>query len=98
MPNAWFKFYAADYLSDPKIFRLTAEERSCFITILCLANQEDKNGNIDYLDEKMLIAQAGILPNTNEWRKTKGVLKKLESLNIVTLGNGSVTVKNWHKR
>lgn len=96
--NQWFKFYGGEYLSDPKIVALTASERSCWLTLLCYASMNGKDGVIKHLSEHMLMAQSGINPNSDEWKETEGVLKKLEELEIVTLSNETVTVTNWRKR
>jgi hypothetical protein len=97
----WFKFYGQDYLSDPKMLALTASERSCWITLLSYASVND-NGMITFLSENQLMIQAGIELNSNEWEKTKGVVKKLEKLKMITLDNAddneTIQIKNWKQR
>lgn len=93
----WFKFYGQDYLSDPKILSLSGSERSCWITLLAYGSVND-NGVITFLDEAMLMVQAGISPMDDEWEKTKGILEKLEKLQIITNDNGVITIINWKKR
>lgn len=97
MTNPWFKFYGGDYLADPKIKVLTDSERSCWVTLLCFANQS-KDGVIEFLTEEMLMREAGVPFGTDQWNKTIGILEKLENLRMVTLSNGVVTILNWAKR
>jgi hypothetical protein len=101
----WFKFYGAEYLSDPKILTLTASERSCWITLLSYASVNDNindNGVITFLSEQQLLIQAGIGIMEAEFEKTLGVLKKLEKLKMITLDNtednAKITILNWQKR
>lgn len=92
MANPWFRLYGGEFLSDNKILALDGNERSIWITLLCLASQT--NGIVKFISEKRLIELAGI--------KLKGrytdVLKKFENYGMVTISNGSVTVNNWAKR
>lgn len=90
MANPWFKFYGSEYLSDPKILQLDPDERSCWVTILCLASQSD--GSIRFLSEAQLLAMSGIT------KQRENVLKKFEQLDMILICNGTVTVKNWEKR
>ncbi len=90
MINPWFKFYAGEYLSDPKILRLNGNERSCWLTLLCQASQN--NGKeIKFLDEKQLLMMSGVMEDIK-------VLEKFEKLGMITLCNDIVTVINWEKR
>jgi len=91
MANQWFKFYGGEYLSDTKILQLNAEERSCWIVLLCLASQSE-NGIIKFLSEQQLLNMAGIVD------KDIKVLDKLEKLDMIRICNGNVTVINWEKR
>jgi len=93
----WFKFYGQDYISDPKMLSLSACARSCWITLLAYSSIND-NGMITFLDEDQLMLQAGISPMHEEWENTKGILKKLESLEMISIDNGVITIKNWQKR
>lgn len=93
----WFKFYGQDYLSDPKMLSLGAGSRSCWITLLSYSSVND-NGMITFLSEDQLMYQAGLEPNGDEWKKTKGVLERLEKLGMIHLDNGMITIKNWEKR
>jgi hypothetical protein len=57
MVNQWFKFYGGEYLSDPKMDRLTVQERSCWLTLLCMGSQS--SGIIKYLSPESLITKSG---------------------------------------
>lgn len=98
MALPWFKFYGGEYLSDPKMLSLTTAERCCLLTLLCYASLSENSGEVSYLTEEILMAQAGVNLHEPEWEKTVGVLKKFESLGIVTIRNDTVTIKNWTKR
>lgn len=92
MTNPWFKFYAGEYLSDLKILQLTAEERSCWVTLLCLANQSSGDGEIRFLSVDQLLVLSGVL------EPLPGVLEKFEKLGMIRITNGLLTINNWEKR
>lgn len=100
MANLWFKFYGAEYLSDPKMDRLTVQERSCWLTILCMASQT--NGIIKYISVEGLLNKSGIRFNpydTTEWDNALKVLKTFEQYEMIMIHkDGVVEVKNWEKR
>lgn len=102
MPNPWFKFYGNEYLADQKMLGLSACERSCWLTLLCLASNSDNPSVIKYLDEQKLMTMSGIDFNKDEWEETKGVLKLFEKLKMITLDNANdnvvITIINWQKR
>lgn len=91
MANPWFKFYGADYLGDIKILQLDANERSCWLTLLCLANQSGSN-EIKFLTETQLLSMSGVT------QPILGILQKLEQLDMIRVSNGTVTISNWEKR
>ena len=93
----WFKFYGQDYLSDPKMLSLNACERSCWITLLSYSSIND-NGMIMFMSEQQLMLQAGLDFQDGSWDRTVGILKKLEKLEMITIDNEIITVKNWRKR
>jgi len=99
----WFKFYGQDWHTDPKIASMSMEDRLCLLALFTISSTEEKNGFIPYLDEESLIRLAGIPDypeqDYNPAAVAKGVLKRYETLRIVTLGgNGEVTVRNWGVR
>lgn len=99
MTNPWFKFYGGEYLSDPKMDALDGNERSIWMTILCLASQSG-DGIVRYTTEEKLIEKAGVL---SMYRKNyKGVLNRFEKLQMLEECNGNLTEgfkpKNWEKR
>lgn len=91
MTNPWFKFYGGEYLSDTKMLQLNACERSCWITLLCLASQSE-NGDIKFLSESQLLVMSGVTD------QNIGMLNKFEELDMIRVCNGVVTVINWEKR
>lgn len=100
MANQWFKFYGAEYLSDPKMDRLTVQERSCWLTLLCMASQS--NGIIKYLSIEGLLNKSGIHfdpYDSSEWDNAQNVLRTFEQYEMISIHkNGNVEIKNWEKR
>ena len=56
----WFKFYAAEYLLDPKIAALSFEHRGVLLTLWCLTSTQ----SVLSLDHKITAKQIGIDPRT----------------------------------
>ena len=102
MINPWFKFYGSEYLSDPKIGSLSPQERSCWITLLCMAGTSSDPGIIEYLTVEVLLQKSGISFDPyrpEEWERCLGILKRLEKLKMIGLKeDGSIEVLNWCKR
>jgi hypothetical protein len=97
----WFKLYGVELMADPKYLRFSASERSCWITLLCLASMD--NGVVRNVEEAYLMAHSGISPNTSEWTNTQGILLKFEVLGMITIERDSFglnyyRIKNWDKR
>jgi hypothetical protein len=101
MANQWFKFYGGEYLADPKIERLTPIERSCWLTILCMASMSD-DGVIQFLTVETLLNRSGIQfdpYHPEEWEGALGVLTKFSNLKMIDAGiDGRITLINWDKR
>lgn len=88
-------------LADPKYQRLNAAERSCWITLLCLASLD--SGNVRHCEESYLIGHSGIDPASNDWHKCNGILMKFEMLGMIARARDErgieyLIVKNWQKR
>lgn len=102
MANLWFKFYGGEYLADPKMAALSPQERSCWLTLLCLASMATVQGEIGFLTVEVLLDKSGIIfdpYNPEEWNNNLGVLKKFEKMKMLSLNeDGSVSVLNWEKR
>jgi hypothetical protein len=100
MANQWFKFYGAEYLSDPKMDRLTVQERSCWLTLLCMASQSE--GSIKFLSIEGLLNKSGIHFNpydSTEWDNTKNVLQNFVQYEMIKIDkNGVIGILNWSKR
>jgi hypothetical protein len=102
MANQWFKMYGGEYLSDPKIGSLNAQERSCWVTLMCLASTSSEEGVIEYLTPEVLLEKSGIRFDPNypeEWERMLKVLDKFEAMKMVMQRNATqVTLHNWNKR
>lgn len=85
----WFKFYGQDWLTDTKVISLSVEQRLCFITLLCLASAEDKNGQVSNFNEDMIIRLTQLYDNpyddNNEVSRARGFLEKLEQMGMITM-------------
>jgi hypothetical protein len=90
----WFKFFGGEYLSDPKVLSLNAEQRACWITLLCLASVND-NAEIRYIDNDRLLSLSGVVKRDDTRADT---IKTFQNLEMITVDNGKITVKNWQKR
>lgn len=101
MANQWFKFYGGEYLSDPKIERLTPLERSCWVTLLCLASMMD-SGTIEFLTVESLLNKSGIQFDPyrpEEWENALSVMQKFQKMKMIKLmDNGDIKIINWEKR
>lgn len=99
MIQKWFKFFSADYLVDGKIRAMNGNERSCLLTLLCLADTSDIPGFIRDISEVDLLWLSGLDINKPEWVETLGVLDKFQKLGIVIRNdNDSVEMINFRKR
>lgn len=101
MSNKWFKFYGGEYLSDQKIERLNPIERSCWVTLMCLASMND-SGDIKHLTVQTLLNKSGIQfdpYHPEEWESALSILDKLESLDMIQkIDVGIIRIINWDKR
>jgi hypothetical protein len=99
MALQWFKFYGGEYLYDPKMMSLTPTERSCFLTLLCLASVAEIPGEIKYITEQKLMLMSGLDMTRDEWGETVGILDKLEKLNILKQDdNELITITHFRKK
>lgn len=100
MANQWFKFYGAEYLSDPKMDRLSVQERSCWITLLCMASQND--GKIKFLSVESLLTKSGVefdVYDSSEWDNAQNVLQNFEKYEMIKIDSkGIIEIINWEKR
>ena len=88
-------------LADPKYQRLNCCERSCWITLLCLASLND--GIVKHCEEQYLIGHSGIDPASSDFQKAHGILVKLEMLGMIHKGRDNagiefIVITNWAKR
>lgn len=97
MSNQWFKFYGNDYLSSPTITRLNAVERSCWITLLCLASSKDNR--IEFLDEDTLLQLSGATHATHDaTHATQGVLQRFVDFKMIEIDDGIITLVKFDER
>lgn len=95
----WFKFYGGQYLGDPKIIALNSLERSCWLTLLCIASVSDDEGRIRFITPERLLTMSGIGPTDDEWMGAESVFDKFISLGMISKeSNGDITITNWSKR
>ena len=102
MANLWFKFYGGEFMSDAKIGRMDSAERSCWLTLLCLASMTD-NGIIKYLSVDDLLTKSGIKwdpYNTGDWEKCQNILIKFSQMKMIKVSTdeSSIEIINWAKR
>lgn len=94
----WFKFYGQDFLADMKMSQLSIAERLMWVTILCLAHEEDKDGNVRYCTEELLKSKMGLQETDPEWEDLKGVFNLFVSLEMIEKTDRGIFVKNFQKR
>lgn len=92
----WFKFYGQEYLTDPKMMNLDPTERALWLTLLCLASQD--NGVIKYADSEKIMILTGIMPNDNAFTKYYDFLIRFEKLSLITDDNETIVITNYNKR
>lgn len=102
MSNLWFKFYGGEYMSDAKIGRLDPAERSCWLTLLCLASMSD-TGIIKYLSVEDLLTKSGIRwdpYNKGDWENCQNVLVKFAQMKMIKVNSDEscIEIINWTKR
>lgn len=90
----WFKFYGQDFLTDPKLIGMDPLVKHIWVVLLCLA---DETGNIRHLREYDLLRLAGTT-DASDYERTKGCLKIFEELEMITIDNNMITIKNFLKR
>lgn len=100
--NQWFKFYGGEFLSDPKIASLSAQERSCWMTLLSLASISSTPGMVEFLTVEVLLTKSGITLdpyNPEEWNASLAVLDKFVRMKMISKSDdGVIEILNWQKR
>lgn len=94
----WFKFYGEEFLADMKISQLSIAERLLWVTILCIASSEEKEGHIPFCTESLLKSKMGLLESDVEWKELEGVLDLLKNMNMIEFTETGIFVKNFQKR
>jgi N-terminal phage replisome organiser (Phage_rep_org_N) len=96
----WFKFYGAEYLTDPKMLSLNAIERSCWLTLLCYASIAEDEGKVKLLTEEIIMANSGIdRDSLGQLGASRACLDKFVTLGMIRVDkrNGEITISNWQK-
>lgn len=81
---------------------MSVEDRLCFITLLCLASANDKNGCIENCTEESVIKLTNLYndpyESDNEYTRALGVFKRLCDNKMITHDNGKVCIIAFHRR
>lgn len=98
MANPWFKFYANDYLSEPKLKGVSTAKKSCFITALCYAANYE--GNLDTRDitSDLIKIEAGVRLGGPEWDEVGDIFEWLTEKRFGHMENEVFVFKNWGVR
>jgi len=95
----WFKFYGQDFLTDTKIMGMDPLLKLCYVTLLCLA---DEQGTVTDLEERILLRLSGTDDDQSnepsDYDRTKGCLKHFESKGMISITENVITITNYHKR
>lgn len=98
--KTWFKFYGPEFLSDPKMDFLTANEISIWVTMMCLASMVEEEGVIRYMTEDKIMTKARL--NDNEKLSNRNYLQKFKKLKLISIDNENdeivITLLNFTKR
>lgn len=102
--SKWFKFYGQDWMTDPKVIRLTPEQRLCFVTLMCLASASRHDDyRITGLTPEVLLSISHITPDpyndTGQWEKNLKTLDVFNDNEMITLhDNGDIVIKRFKER
>lgn len=92
----WFKFYGQDWLTDLKVIDLSAMDRLCYITLLCMA---DDNGIIRGFREDRIIQLMHLSKKDMAEVIKCGFEKTLIDNGMITkLKNGDVIIPKFKER
>jgi len=104
MTSYWIKLYT-EFVNDPKMRRLTLEQRGLWISILCLAGQSPRFGSL-YLSEKIpytipdIVDAVGIRGDVK--RVNEFVTNSLNQFDLLDMiqhdERGGIMIKNFAKR
>lgn len=98
MANPWFKFYAADYLSEIKLKGVSADRRSCLLTALCYSAVNEGVIDTRYLTNDILKMESGVLLGGKAWTDTGDIYEWLVSREIGVMEDYLFSFKNWFTR
>lgn len=99
----WFKFYGQDYLTDSKLGSLNPFQRLMWVTLLCIASQdENKSGVLKHINEARVMALSGL--NYEDMESMYGVqqnetLETFCNMGLVTwINKDTLLIKNYNKK
>lgn len=99
----WFKFYGQDYLTDSKLGSLNPFQRLMWVTLLCIASQDEtKSGVIKHLSESRLVALSGL--DYEDMLSMYGMqqnvtLETFCNMGLVTrIDENTIVITNYHKK
>jgi len=87
----WFRVYT-DIIDDPKISKISLKSYQIFTFLLAFVAENDENGEF-ILDKKDISWRFRITVNALD-----KALNELESVNILSIQDGILTILNWNKR
>lgn len=93
----WFKFYGKDFLTDPKVHRLSPLHQLMFVYLLCHASDSD-DGRVEYLTEWQLAINCGVMPTDDEAGQVAGFFDYLEKLGMISREGDAITVIKYKER
>lgn len=93
----WFKFYGGDYLTDPKMKRLTPTEKAMWVALLCYASNSD-DGVISFLTEDDLRDIVGVSELSDDWERTQGAFDRFIALGLMEQKESKILIVNFEKR
>ena len=98
----WFKFYGQDWLTDPKIIAMNRIDKLLYLTLLCMASAENKNGLVSRCTDETIIHLAGIeqdpYNDDSDYERAQGFLKRVNDNAMITLDdNGDCVIIAFHK-
>jgi len=99
----WFKFYGQDFLTDTKLSGLNPYQRLMWVTLLCIASQDEtKSGVLKYFDEKRLVELSGL--NYDDMESMYGTKPGVTIVTFCNMGlvtrldTETLLVTNYHKK
>lgn len=81
-----------------KMSQLSVSERLAWVTLLCLAHEENKGGLIRYISEDLLRVKMGIQESDQEWEDLEGIFQVLSDMEMIEIRTPNIFLMNFRKR